>query len=984
MKRSWNIEELIEYFTLLPDELKLLANKTEPSRLGFAVLLKCFLYEGRFPQYKGDIPSPVITYIAQQISIAPERFQEYYWNGRTIKQHRADVRALLEFREATEQDGSDLTDWLIAHVLPRERDTEQLLAALYQRCREIRIEPPTSGRLNRLARSASRLYEEQFCAHIFKSLSAEIRGRLEALLEPLPSEKEGEESHRALLYALKAGPAGVSLETALTEVTRLNHLRAIQLPPDLFAGVPPKVLQSYSQRLAVEETYETQRHPETLRITMLAAWSHLRLQESHDTLLDLLNETVHHIATKAERKVEKRLLTDFKRVTGKPGLLFLIADASLANPDGVVREVIYPVVGEQTLHDLKAEWNATGVSYRQQVQVVQRDTYRHHYRRMMPPVLKSLEFRSNNAAHRPVLDAVELVQKYADSKIQFYPPEVKVPLDGVVKSADRAFVVDKDKDSNERVNRINYEISALQALREKLRCREIWVPGSGKFQNPDADLPADFTAERSAYYAALQLPESAEAFISRTMKEMAQELEALDKSIPGNAFVQVLDKQEGRICLSPLPAQPKPLQLEALKAEVNHRWPLTGLLDMFKEADLRIGFTELFKSPTPRENLDRETLQRRLLLCLYGLGTNAGIKSMCAGNHGESYKDLLHVHRRYITRDHLRNAITQVVNATLLARTPAFWGEGTTACASDSKKFGSWDQNLMTEWHVRYRGPGVMIYWHVERKALCVHSQLKTCSSSEVASMLQGVIHHNTEMTVEKNYVDSHGQSEVAFAFCALLGFDLLPRLKWLHRHKLSRPESGQPDAYPNLQPVLAKAINWELIRQQYDEMVKYTTALKLGTADAETILRRFTRNNIQHPTYKALLELGKARKTIFLCRYLRSEALRREIQEGLNVIENWNSANGFILYGKAGEFASNRREDQEITMLSLHLLQNCMAYVNTLMLQQVLSEEVWRTRLQPDDWRALTPLIYGHIHPYGWFDLDLTKRLAIELMQAA
>ena len=701
-------------------------------------------------------------------------------------------------------------------------------------------------------------------------------------------------------------------------------------------------------------------------------------------LLDLLNETVHHIATKAERKVEKRLLTDFKRVTGKPGLLFLIADASLANPEGIVREVIYPVVGEQTLQDLKAEWNATGVSYRQQVQVVQRDTYRHHYRRMMPPALKSLEFRSNNAAHRPVLDAVELVQKYADSKIQFYPPEVKIPLDGVVKSADRAFVVDKDRDGNERVNRINYEISALQALREKLRCREIWVPGSGKFQNPDTDLPADFPAERSAYYAALQLPEDVEVFISRTTQELAQELESLDKSILGNAFVQIQDKQEGRICLSPLPAQPKPLQLEALKTEVNHRWPLTGLLDMFKEADLRIGFTELFKSPTPRENLDRETLQRRLLLCLYGLGTNAGIKSMCAGDHGESYKDLLHVHRRYITRDHLRNAITRVVNASLLARTPAFWGEGTTACASDSKKFGSWDQNLMTEWHVRYRGPGVMIYWHVERKALCVHSQLKTCSSSEVASMLQGVIHHNTEMTVEKNYVDSHGQSEVAFAFCALLGFDLLPRLKGLHRQKLSRPESGQSDDYPNLQPVLTKAINWELIRQQYDEMVKYTTALKLGTADAETILRRFTRNNIQHPTYKALLELGKARKTIFLCRYLNSEALRREIQEGLNVIENWNSANGFILYGKAGEFASNRREDQEITMLSLHLLQNCMAYINTLMLQQILSEPAWHSRLLPDDWRALTPLIYRHIHPYGWFDLDLTKRLAIELQQAA
>jgi TnpA family transposase len=146
-----------------------------------------------------------------------------------------------------------------------------------------------------------------------------------------------------------------------------------------------------------------------------------------------------------------------------------------------------------------------------------------------------------------------------------------------------------------------------------------------------------------------------------------------------------------------------------------------------------------------------------------------------------------------------------------------------------------------------------------------------------------------------------------------------------LKRQKLARPESGNPGAYPNLQLILSKPINWDLIRQQYDEMVKFATALRLGTADADTILRRFTRNNIQHPTYKALAELGRAIKTIFLCRYLCSEALRREVQEGLNVIENWNSANSFILYGKGGEFASNSREEQETTMLCLHLLQNNM-----------------------------------------------------------
>jgi TnpA family transposase len=234
-------------------------------------------------------------------------------------------------------------------------------------------------------------------------------------------------------------------------------------------------------------------------------------------------------------------------------------------------------------------------------------------------------------------------------------------------------------------------------------------------------------------------------------------------------------------------------------------------------------------------------------------------------------------------------------------------------------------------------------------------------------------------MSVNRQYVDSHGQSVVAFAFCRLLGFELLPRLKAIHKQKLYRVENGAGYDYPNLQLILKRAIDWKLIKQQYDQMVKYATALRLGTAETEAILRRFTRHNLQHPTYKALTELGKAIKTIFLCRYLHGIELRREIHEGLNVIEHWNSVNGFILYGKGGEFATNNRADQEITMLCLHLLQLCLVYINTLMMQQVLGEPAWYERMQPEDFRALTPLVYSHVTPYGTFQLDMNKRLVIE-----
>jgi TnpA family transposase len=220
-------------------------------------------------------------------------------------------------------------------------------------------------------------------------------------------------------------------------------------------------------------------------------------------------------------------------------------------------------------------------------------------------------------------------------------------------------------------------------------------------------------------------------------------------------------------------------------------------------------------------------------------------------------------------------------------------------------------------------------------------------------------------MKVGRQYVDSHGQDAVAVAFCRHLDFDLMPRLKGISRQKLCKAITGQD--FPNINHLIAaQAINWELIKEQLDKMVKHAAALKMGIADAESLLRRFSRNNIQHPAYKALAELGKVIKTIFLCRYLDSEELRREIHEGLNVVESWNSTNGFIYYGKQGEISTNRKDSQEMGLLCLHLLQASMAYTNTLMIQHVLKEPEWSDRMTLRDLAALSPLITQHINPYG------------------
>jgi hypothetical protein len=92
--------------------------------------------------------------------------------------------------------------------------------------------------------------------------------------------------------------------------------------------------------------------------------------------------------------------------------------------------------------------------------------------------------------------------------------------------------------------------------------------------------------------------------------------------------------------------------------------------------------------------------------------------------------------------------------------------------------------------------------------------------------------------------------------------------------------------------------------------------------------------------------------------------------------MESSNGANSVIAYGKGGEIASNRRDEQEMFVLCLRILQSALVYVNTLMLQDILGEEKWADLLTPADRRGLTPLFWSHVRPYGEVNLDMGARL--------
>ena len=210
---------------------------------------------------------------------------------------------------------------------------------------------------------------------------------------------------------IRSDPGDVSLKTCEEEAAKLALLRHIGLPASLFADVAPKVLAAWRSRAARMYPSDFAKAPDPVKLTLLAALCHVRLAELTDGLAGLLIELVHRISVRAEGKVENELSSEFRRVHGKQGILFKLAAAAVDHPDELVRTALYPVVGEATLRDLVAEARADERAFSTRVRVQLRSSYSHHYRRGLPKLLKALRFRCNNTAHKPVMDALDLLER---------------------------------------------------------------------------------------------------------------------------------------------------------------------------------------------------------------------------------------------------------------------------------------------------------------------------------------------------------------------------------------------------------------------------------------------------------------------------------------------------------------------------------------------------------------------------------------------
>jgi len=135
MRQRWEAEELVEFWTLESDELALVVNKSGTTRLGFAVLLKFFSHEARFPR-QGEVPAEVVDFVARQVGVEFSELGSYDWSGRSWKRHRGQIRSHFGFRAWSEQtDAVTLVEGLVDGAAGEGLGFDDLVDAAYGWCR---------------------------------------------------------------------------------------------------------------------------------------------------------------------------------------------------------------------------------------------------------------------------------------------------------------------------------------------------------------------------------------------------------------------------------------------------------------------------------------------------------------------------------------------------------------------------------------------------------------------------------------------------------------------------------------------------------------------------------------------------------------------------------------------------------------------------------------------------------------------------------
>lgn len=1007
--RVVSARELAESFTPSVAEVEWARERTQDPQhlLALVVWLKSHQRLGYFPKVE-DVPAVVVRHVREALGLADEVELERA-AARSAKRHREFVRRRVGVSYDAARVRTVAEEAIRAAVLSKDNPADLINVALEELVRS-RCELPGYSTLDGMVAAIRAEVNTGFFEMVAGRLDAGARARLARLLVVDPV------SRRSEFDRLKDVAKAASLGKFKQRLALLADIDAIGPAGGWLEGVPPGKVGHFAGEARVTDAADMRKVSEDKRWTLIASLVHTvatgvrddvvtmfckRMAAIHKKGRDHLEELREQHRAESERllgvfgdvlAVVRDALTPADPLASGPG-----AEESGARPYGAAEEtgrlVLKTLERAGGVEALAGAHEAVSAHHGNNYLPLLDQHYRSH-RSALFTLLEGIELEATTA-ERSVIEAVEFLRALRGFKSAYVPEQLTVPRPAPASPTDSGDAGDvggggpvtlrinvdafasgqwrkilRNADRPGMLVRRHLEVCVFSYLAAELRSGDIAVPGSDSYANLHDQLMSweECRPLVPAFCAQAGIPADAAGLAGHYRDQLATTAAAVDAGYPGNTDLVL---ESGRPMLRRRKgAERRPAALE-LEAAIHDRLPQRALLDILTRTAYLLGWHRHFGPASGSDPKIRDAMARYVLTA-FAHGTLLGPAQVAAHMRGQvSVHELSLAGNKHTTATKIDRAAVDIINAFAKLDVASVWGDGKTV-AADGSQIDTWENNLLAETSVRYGGYGGIAYRHISDTYIALFSRFIPCGVWEAVYIIEGLLQNASDVQPDTIHADTQGQALPVFGLGALLGFDLLPRIRNWHDLVFYRPDPNV--RYAHIDGLFGDdAVDWGLIETHWPDLLRTAISIRENKLSSVTLLRRLGNHSRKNRLYRAFRELGRAIRTITLLRYLSEPELRDQITAITNRNEAFHGFADWLMFG--GKLIGHNDPDHQEKVVKFNeLIANAVIYSTACDITDAANDLAAEGRpVDLDDLATVSPYITHTIRRFGNWTLDLT-----------
>ena len=948
---------LTELYTPTPSEIQFArANTRNPSNfLSLVVLLKSFQRLGYFPA-PADIPPAIIGHLKSCLNVGKRI--ELTLSTTSLHRFQRLIRTYLNVQPYGIDAQQVATTALANAALIKDHPADLVNIAIEELVKS-RYELPAFRTLDELAMTIRLRTHQQLFEQVCAQLSTADKAYLDQLLRPQSEDAE------MTLNLLKAPPKKATL-THLKELqAKYESLMSFAYAQRILADLPPAKIKYFAAQARVLDIAELAKVNPSKRYTFLVCLIYRAQVKSRDHLADMFIKRMLGIHNRAKTRLVELREQHLATTESMLSIFGEVLDASAQKPSPTA-------LGKQVQGILNAH-GGTEVLLGQCKQVSPYNTKNHlplmwsfyvPYRKAIFRMVRSLNVQSTSQ-DQSLIEALHFLLENEDRRSQHLPAELDLSF---ISAQWRQLVYAHDGEKEVLVRR-QLEVCLFSYLATELKTGDACVPGSENYADFRDQLLSweECQPLLEQYCQELEIPSTPAGFVKHLKDQLTQFANEVDQICKDDP--QITINPDNKPSLKRLTAAPRSKSAVQLEKKILEKLPERSVLDVLSNVQHWVNWTRHFGPLSGAEPKLSNPIER-YLFTTFGYATNLGPNETARHTRGKMTAHMLsYVHRRHFTTQKIEAAIRDIINAYSSLKLPRCWGTGKQA-AADGSKFEIYDNNLISEYHIRYGGYGGIAYHHVSDQYIALFTHFISCGVWEAVYILDGLIKNQSDIQPDTLHADTQGQCAPAFALSYLLGIQLMPRIRNWQGLSFFRPSSDA--VYEYIDPLFDKNANWQLIQMHWQDLMRVILSIRAGKLLPSTILRRLNSNSKKNRLYHAFEALGHVVRTQFLLRYISDKGLRRQVSECTNKVERYHQFLDWLFFGKEGVLTDNDPEQQEKQLKYLELVSSAVILQNAVDISiaiQKLHKEGYE--IKQEDLATMSPYLTRNLRRYGDYVVD-------------